>query len=135
MFQPCALKSSALPVPTGGRNSNFMPGCTPVQPLAALKKAFFLLAMNARKSYVASAFLDLREMTQCHEPPFVLPILLSSYFFHSPLIGLKASVVPGMPAAPILPWTLEVFGSWASVGRSPQVGSIAELPARNRFQP
>ena len=39
-----------VPVPTGGKYSSFMAGCTPVQPVTTLKKAFFLLAMNARKS-------------------------------------------------------------------------------------
>ena len=74
-------------------------------------------------------------MTQCQVPPLVLPTWLRSYFFHSPVIGLNASVVPGSGAAPILPCTFEVFGSCARVGRSPQVGSVAECPARNRFQP
>src|SRR5262245_3750752 len=124
-----------LLLPAGGRYSYFMPGCTPVQPLLQLKKAFFWFAMKARKSYVASCFLEWREMTQCHEPPFVLPTWLRSYFFHCPDMGLKASVVPGRGAAPILPCTFDVLGSCANVGRSPHVGSIAEWPARNRFQP
>src|SRR5215475_6180450 len=112
-----------------------MPGCTPVQPWLVLKKAFFWLAMKARKSYVASCFLEWLEMTQCQEPPLVLPTWLSSYFFQPPAIGLKDSVVPGIAAAPILPCTLETFGSCARVGRSPQVGSMAASPARKRFQP
>src|SRR6266446_5392319 len=100
-----------------------MAGCTPVQPLETLKKAFFLLAMKARKSYVASFFFDRREITQCQLPPFVLPALFSSNFSHLPAMGLNASWVPGITVAPIFPFTLEVFSSWANVGRSPQVDS------------
>src|ERR1700739_410835 len=74
-------------------------------------------------------------MTQCHVPPFTLPTEFRSNLSHWPLIGSNASVVPGIMVAPTLPWTFDSLGSWAKVGRSPQVGSITACPARNRFQP
>src|SRR5580700_9913848 len=112
-----------------------MPGCTPVQPLVTLKKAFFLFAMNARKSYAASFCLDSREMTQCQLPPLVFPTAFSELFSHWLVSGLNASVVPGIMVAPTRPCTLECARSWARVGRSPQVGSITACPLKNTFQP
>jgi hypothetical protein len=89
-------------------------GCTPVQPLVTLKKAFFLFAMNARKSYAASFLLDSCEITQCQLPPFVFPTVFSELFSHWFVSGLNASVVPGIIAAPTRPCTLERARSRAS---------------------
>ena len=43
------VHSLTAPVPIGLMYWNFIPGCTPVQPVVQLNKAFFLLAMKAAK--------------------------------------------------------------------------------------
>ena len=123
-----------LPVPTGAKYSYFIAGCTPVQPLVTLKKAFFLLAMNARKSYVASFCLERREITQCQLPPFVFPTALSGFFplFRQRIEGLRCS---GNNRCTYPTLHADFARSWASVGKSPQVGSITACRLKTRSNP
>jgi hypothetical protein len=45
----CACPVPDFAVPIGGMYSNFIPGCTPVQPVVQLNKAFFVFAMKDKK--------------------------------------------------------------------------------------